>query len=146
MSFSDLARARYSVRKFKPQPVVPELLEQVLAAGQAAPTACNNQPQRILVVQSGEGLEKIRACTPYSFHAPVVLVVCYHKKERWKRTRFDVAVIGEQDACIVTTHMMLAAADLGLGTTWVGCFDPAVLCKAFFFPDDVVPVALLPHG
>lgn len=146
MSFLDLARARYSVRKFKTQPIARETLEQVLAAGRAAPTACNNQPQRILVVQSEEGLAGIRKCTPYSFGAPTVLVVCYNAEESWKRVKFDGAEFGGQDACIVVTHLMLAAADLGLGTTWVGYFDPDALRRAFALPENIVPVALLPVG
>ena len=52
----------------------------------------------------------------------------------------------EVDACIVATHMMLAAAEQGLGTTWVGVFQPGVLSETFGLPASVVPVAVLPLG
>ncbi|WP_294625703.1 nitroreductase family protein, partial [uncultured Bilophila sp.] len=61
--FLDLARRRYSVRTYLPQPVEAEKLERILEAGRVAPTAKNNQPHRILIVQSPEGLEKLTKCT-----------------------------------------------------------------------------------
>lgn len=54
--------------------------------------------------------------------------------------------MGEVDASIVTTHMMLEAAALGLGTTWVGHFDPQKVRSAFALPENVIPVAILPMG
>ncbi len=62
--FLKLAAARYSVRKFRPDPVEPEKLDLIiLRAGNLAPTACNLQPQRILVLSSEESLDKLRRCT-----------------------------------------------------------------------------------
>lgn len=58
MDFQSLSAARYSLRKFSSQPVEPEKLAQILEAGRNAPTAHNNQPQRIFVLQSPEALEK----------------------------------------------------------------------------------------
>ena len=58
MAFLDLARDRFSERRFSPEPVAPEKLAQILEAGRLAPTAHNSQPQRILVVQSAEGDRK----------------------------------------------------------------------------------------
>ena len=75
MDFAKLAAERYSLRKFSGRPVEPEKLAAVLEAGHNAPTAHNNQPQRILVLQSAEALEKADACTAAHFHPPVMLVV-----------------------------------------------------------------------
>ena len=83
--FLKLAAARYSVRKFRPDPVEPEKLDLILRAGNLAPTACNLQPQRILVLSSEESLDKLRRCTRCHFNAPAALLVCYHREECWKR-------------------------------------------------------------
>ena len=80
MSFLQLAKdRRYSVRKFKAQAVEKEKLDLILEAGRIAPTACNYQPQRILVIENESALEKLKQCTQYHFNAPVALMVCYDK-------------------------------------------------------------------
>lgn len=78
-TFLKLATERYSVRTFKNQPIEAEKLAEVLEAGRVAPTACNNQPQRIKVINEAEGLMKVDECTPCRFGAPTVLLVCYDK-------------------------------------------------------------------
>lgn len=145
MSFIKLAEERYSLRSISSKPVEKEKLDLVLKAGQLSPTACNNQPQRILVIEDKEALEKLKKCTAYHFNAPIALLVCYDKNASWKR-KFDGDDSGVVDASIVTTQMMLQAAELGLGTTWVGYFDPALIVKEFGIPENIVPVALLPMG
>ena len=144
-SFLQLAAERYSLRKYDARAVEAEVLAQVLEAGRLAPTACNNQPQRVMLLDSAEQFEKIDACTRCRFGAPVVLMVCYDKDVCWKRS-FDGASSGEVDAAIVTTHMMMAAQDLGLGTCWVMHFDAAKAAELFGLPENLVPAALLPVG
>ena len=145
MDFLELAKNRYSVRKFKAQKVEKEKLDLILEAGRIAPTGCNYQPQRILVIDDEALILKLKACTNYTFGAPVVLMVCYDSSTCWKNATNNV-MGGEQDACIVTTQMMLEAAYLGLGSTWVGGFDLPTLRKLFEIPEYLVPVALLPLG
>ena len=145
MDFLELAKSRYSVRDFTSEPVRKEHLDLILQAGRVAPTACNRQPQRVLVLQSGELLEKARRSTASHFEAPTMLLVCYEKSECWTR-EFDCASSGEIDASIVATHMMLEAASIGVGTTWVMHFEPDVLRKDLNLPDSLVPVVLLPMG
>ena len=145
MTFLELAQTRYSVRDFKPQPIEQEKLAQVLEAGRVAPTACNNQPQRIKIITDPADLAKLDECTPCRFSAPAVLLICFDKSISWKRG-FDGADSGEVDASIVTTHLMLAAHELGLGTCWVMYFDPAKTAKFFALPENIVPVAMLPIG
>jgi nitroreductase len=103
MNFKELAAARYSVRQFKNKPVEKERLDLILEAARIAPTAANKQPQRILVVNGAEGLEKVDACTPCRFGAPLVFIICYDRNETWIR-KFDGAQSGEVDASIVTTR------------------------------------------
>jgi len=144
-SFLELAAARYSLRKYDSRAVEADVLTQVLEAGRLAPTACNNQPQRVMVLTEAAQFEKIDACTRGRFGAPVVLMVCYDKDLCWKRS-FDGASSGEIDAAIVTTHMMMAAQDLGLGTCWVMYFDAAKAAELFDLPANLMPAALLPVG
>ena len=143
--FLDLASTRYSVRKFSGKPIAKETLDLILEAGRVAPTACNFQPQRILVLESKEVREKVKDCTASHFDAPLTLLICYDKSASWKR-KFDGEDGGPVDASIVTAQMMLQAFELGVGSTWVGSFDPKKVRKMFDLPDDYVPVALLPLG
>lgn len=145
MSFLELIKERYSVRSFKSQPIEQEKLAAIIEAGRVAPTACNNQPQRIKVITAAEDLAKVDECTPGRFGAPVVLLVCYDKRYCWTRN-FDGAKSGESDASIVATHIMLAAQELGLGSCWVMYFDPAKMTELFNLPESIVPVAVLPIG
>ncbi len=145
MSFFDVARERYSVRKYTEQPVEESMLTALLEMVQIAPTACNNQPQRIKIIQTAEDLAKVDQCTPCRFKAPLVLLICYDRNTCWKRS-FDQANSGEVDASIVTSHIMLAAHELGLGSCWVMYFDPAKVVQLFDLPVHLVPVALLPIG
>ena len=146
MSFMKLAKEqRYSVRKFSDKAVEKEKLDLILEAGRIAPTACNYQPQRILVIEDNVALEKIRQCTLCHFDAPVVLLICYDKTTCWKN-RTNGTVGGDVDASIIITHMMLEVAELGLGTTWVGAFNHQKTRELFEIPDYLVPVALLPIG
>ena len=146
MSFLQLAKEqRYSVRKFKDHPVEKEKLDLILEAGRIAPTACNYQPQRILVIEDEAAREKIKQCTPCHFDAPVILLICYDKTTVWKN-KTNGTIGGDVDASIVTTQMMLEIAELGLGTTWVGAFNHQKTRELFEIPDYLVPVALLPIG
>ena len=119
MDFAKLAAERYSLRKFSDRPVEAEKLSAVLEAGRNAPTAHNLQPQRIFVLQNPEAARK--------------------REDDGKNH-------GEIDAAIAVTQMMLQAADLGLGTTYVGMFDPKKLHAAFPELAGLTPIALLPMG
>ena len=145
MDFMTLAADRYSVRKFKDTPVEQEAINKILQAAALSPTACNNQPQKIFVLRSKEALEKLKKCTDSHFNAPLAFIVCYDKSICWKRP-FDGKESGDIDASIVTTHMILEAASIGIGSTWVMYFKPDVLKEVFELPDSIVPVSVIPMG
>lgn len=145
MTFLELAKERYSVRNYENRPIEPEKLIQVLEAGRIAPTACNNQPQRIKIINAPADLAKVDECTSCRFGAPTVLLICYDKNISWKR-KFDGTDSGDVDASIITTHLMMAAHELGFGTCWVMHFNPAKTIELFDLPVDIVPVAFLPIG
>ncbi len=143
MSFSELSKQRYSVRKYDARPIEPEKLEQILEAGRVAPTAVNYQPQRILVVQ-GDDLEKMQGVTPCLYGQPCILVVGYDKLESWKSK--GGKEYGEVDTGIVMTQMMYQAEELGIGSLVVGIFKPQLLRERFSIPEQVEIVALLMLG
>lgn len=145
MSFQELAEKRYSARKFSGVPVENEKLDLILKAAQTAPTAANRQPQRILVITEKDGLEKVDLCTSCRYGAPLVFFICYESAACWVRP-FDGENSGQVDASIVTTHMMLQAEDIGLGTLWVMHFDPAKTVEQFGLGQGIVPVAMLVTG
>lgn len=145
MDFIKLAENRFSLRNFSSKPVEKEKLDIILQTGRLAPTACNNQPQSILVLQSPEALDKLKKCTPCHFDAPMALIICYDKNVSWKR-HYDKKDHGDIDASIVCAHMVLEAAELGLGTTWVCHFDPAAVIREFSLPDNIIPSTILPLG
>ncbi len=145
MRFLDLAKSRYSVRKFAQKSVEQEKILSVLEAARLAPTAKNLQPQRILVLNDETALSKLKECTPCHYYAPLAFLISYDGGECYKR-ELDGHISGEIDAAITGTHMMLQAADIGLGTTWVMNFDPDKMKAAFHIPDGTVPTALLVCG
>ncbi len=145
MDFLTFAAERYSVRSFRPEHLEKEVLDKILKAGHLAPTGCNYQPQRILVLNTDASIEKLKDCTRSHFDAPTALLVCYNKEECWTR-KYDGAQSGIYDAAIVTTHMMLAAHSLGVGCTWVMHFNPFKMREAFHIPEAFEPAALLVMG
>jgi len=145
MEFERLIEDRYSVRKFKPEHLPKEIIDKILDAGHKAPTGCNYQPQRILVLNSDEAMQKLSGCTKCHFDAPAAMLICYNQDESWIRP-YDKALSAPVDAAIVTTHMMLAAHNTGVGSCWVMHFDPFALKEAFNIPDNFKPAALLVMG
>ena len=146
MSFMELSRARYSVRSFKDTPIEEEKLNLILEAGRIAPTACNNQPQKVYVAKSEEARKKLASVCRCTFDAPVILVVCYDRTRDWKNKLMPGYESGETDAAIVCTHMMLQAADLGIGSCWVGYFNAQEVSDVLGLPEDITVSALLPIG
>ena len=146
MNFLELAKARYSVRSFKDQSIEDEKLNLILEAGHVAPTARNNQPQQIYIAKSEDARRKLASVCACTFDAPVILVVCYDRTRDWKNPIMPGYESGETDAAIVCTHMMLEAAELGIGSCWVGRFNADQVSEVLGLPENVTVSALLPIG
>lgn len=144
MDFLTLAKQRCSVRDYQEKEVEQEKIDLILEAGNVAPTACNKQPQRILVLQGKEDMEKLESVYR-TFHAPMAFLICTNHEEVWKRA-YDGKTSSDIDASIVCDHMMLEAASLGLGSVWVCNFDPAKMKEVFALPEHVEPINLLLVG
>ena len=145
MEFLKLAEDRFSVREFSEQKVPRDVIDRILKAGLLAPTACNFQPQRIYVIESDEALTKLKKCTGSHFNAPLALLVAFDRNECWKR-EYDGKPSGDIDASIVCTHMMLEAAELGVGSTWVMHYIPEAVQTEFELPEEIETTALLVMG
>lgn len=145
MEYEKLIGDRYSVRQFKPEHLSKEVIDKILDAGHKAPTGCNYQPQRILVLNSDESMKKLAECTRCHFNAPTAMLVCYNEEESWERP-YDKALSAPVDAVIVATHMMLEAHNIGVGSCWVMHFNPFKMREMFNIPDNIKPSALLVMG
>ena len=129
MDFIELAKGRYSCRMYSDTPVEKEKIELLLKAAQSSPSAKNLQPCHIWLLKSDEALAKMRAVHNL-YKAPVALVLGYNKDKAWVRD-FDGKNHGEIDAAIMSAHIILEAHQLGLGSTWIGHFDPEKLRESF---------------
>lgn len=144
MTFIDLAKKRCSVRSFTKEPVDPKLLSVILEAGRIAPTAANSQSQRVVIIDDKEDLLKLSEVAQI-YGAPLALLICADQNATWKRS-FDNFDTGPIDTAVVMTHMMLAAADLGLGAVWVDYFKPDKLKALYNLPSSWYPFHLLAIG
>lgn len=142
--FLNMACERWSVRKFSEDQISAEHTERILEAGRHAPSACNYQPQRILVLQSDEAIAKVRSLTHWAFNAPTVLLACADLTESWKN--IDECDSAEVDTAIALDHMMMEAWECGVGSTWVRGFDERIMRQAFNLPDTWHVVAMMPMG
>lgn len=147
MNFQALINARYSVRAYKPEPVPPEKLDRILEAARLAPTAANRQAFRIVVIPTKGREKELSRIYPREWfvQAPILLAVVAVPSEGWVR-KHDGWNAAEVDATIVMTHIVLAAAEEGLGTCWVAAFDPAAARDVLGLPAEVIPSAFAPLG
>ena len=143
MEFEDIIRKRTSVRKFSSRKLEQENLNKILEAGRLAPTAKNNQPIKIYVVNSDEGVVKIDKASRCRYGAQTVLIICGNKDEAYHKGDYTTF---EMDSCIVGTHIMLEATNLGVDNIWVESFDENILKEEFNIPDELTPVLLMPLG
>ena len=135
MEFKEVVKKRYSCKKFSDRQVEPDKLAAILEAGRVAPTAKNLQEQRVYVIRTEEVLAKIDAVSPCRYGAPTVLVVAFDKDNvfTYPGGKRDSGV---EDATIVATHMILAAADAGVDSCWVNFLDPEVLAQTLGLPEN----------
>lgn len=144
MDFLDLAKQRCTIRSFSDKTIEKEILDYILESGRVAPSACNKQPQRIIVVQDKKNIEKVQRAYK-TFGSKCIMIICRDERDALVR-QFDNKCSGDLDIGIVTDHMMLAAREKGIGSVMVGLFDPRIIRKEFNIPDYIQPTALLILG
>lgn len=146
MEFSELIEKRYSVRAYKPDPVEDAKLQEVLEAARLAPTATNRQAIQFIVVHTkGREAELGRIYKQDWFvQPPLVICACGVPSENWVRK--DGKNYNDVDVAIAMDHLILAAANAGLGTCWIGAFNPQAAREVLGLPEGVEPIAFTPLG
>ncbi|MDO4293782.1 MAG: nitroreductase family protein [Eubacteriales bacterium] len=145
MDFTQLIKNRYSCKKFDGRKVDTAQLTAILEAGRLAPTAKNLQEQHIYVVQSEDGLAKLDRCTPCRYGASTCLVVAFDSENVFTYPG-EKRDSGVEDATIVATHMLLAAAAAGVDSCWINFFDPEKLAAELGLPENEEILMILDLG
>ena len=147
MDLQQLIRARYSVRQYQSRPIPGDSLQRILEAFVLAPTAANRQPFGLVLVETQgreEALRRIYRPDWFAKQPPLVVCVCAQREQAW--TRSDGKSYADVDAAIAMDHLILAATEEGLGTCWIGAFDPEAAREVLALPDNVEPIAFTPLG
>jgi nitroreductase len=146
MNVMEAIRQRRSIRAYEDRPIEEEKLQAVLDAGRLAPSACNRQEWRYIVVRDpAMRTDLAEAANGQKFvgEAPVVLVAC-------AKTDGHKMSCGEAcypiDVAISLDHITLKAVEEGLGTCWIGAFNQPAVKKLLNIPEDVRVVQLMPLG
>lgn len=148
MEYTELIRTRESIRNYDlTRPVSKEVLEKILNAGRLAPSACNYQPWKILVISSAAMLEKVKACYQRDWlkEAPQIIVMVGLKNQAWNRT-YDGYNSIETDVAIAMTHIILAAENEGVGTCWIAAYNPFLLKETLGIKEDQLIFGITPLG
>lgn len=154
MDFFDVIRTRRSVRSYRPDPIPGDVLDLVLEAARIAPSACNRQPWRFIIVKDEATKRKlVLACNDQRWiwiaEAPVIIIACGNNKIYDYGNNHGGYMGGMSmlvDVSIAFTHLILAARAEGLGTCWIGWFSNDQVKKLLNMPEDWNVVALTPLG
>jgi nitroreductase len=146
MNFIDIAKARYSVRNYKPVEIEENKLSMVLEAFRIAPSAVNFQPWHLIVIQSIQNKVKVYEAYQREWlkSAPILIVACGDHSISWKRS--DGKDHLDIDISIAVDHLTLQATELGLGTCWVCNFNPVILKRNLNLPENIEPIVIIPLG
>ena len=146
----DNIATRTSVRSYLDKPVDAAIIEQLLRAGMAAPTAVNRQPWHFVVVNDKAQLEALSKTNRYSdmlAKAPLAIVVCGDMKKALDGPAREFWV---QDCSAATENILLAVNALGLGAVWTGAYPSVERCKAIsevlMLPEHLIPLNIIVIG
>lgn len=146
MEYQELIEKRYSVRNYQDKAVEEDKLQKVLEAARLAPTAANKQPFKLIVVKTQGKKKDLRRIyhAEWFSEAPLVICACAIPSKGW--TRRDGRCYVEVDVAIAMDHLILAAADSGLGTCWIAAFDSQAAKEVLKLPEGVEPLLFTPLG
>lgn len=140
-----IMRDRYSCRKFTDEQLTDDELRFILEAGRIAPSACNNQPWRFIVLWGEEGLAKVDACCKCRYGAQVAILLCFDQSVSAKNSEVTPDY-GWIDCGLALMQMVLVADSLGLGSCIVGAYEPKVAREILHLPDDLITYQFLMLG
>jgi nitroreductase len=145
MTVLEAIRKRYSCRAYQDRRIEREKLDVVFEAARLAPSARNTQDWRFIVVTDEETKRQIAATTnrPAVFEKAGAIIVACSNSDYVMRCGQAIAPI---DVTIALEHICLQATELGLGTCWIGSFEPAKVEQILNIPDDIVIIELMAIG
>ena len=152
----DLIQKRQSVRKYADKAVEREKIIALIEAARLAPSACNSQPWRFIVVEKKELLDKFKTKVlgglsgggqSWAKSAPAIIAICSEPNIKSKvGSAVKHAYLDEIDIGIAGEHLVLQATEMGLGTCWIGWFNKKECKKLLHIPKKSKLVALLTVG
>jgi nitroreductase len=145
MNFFEAIQKRQSIRKWQARGIEPQKMNCILEAINRAPSAGNCQSFEVYRVTNEERRKAIAAVTwdqGWVANAPEMLVFCSHPA----RCQYGPDPYPMQDTSVAITFALLAVTAVGLGSVWVGAFDPKKIAQAMRLPEGQIPVAILPIG
>jgi nitroreductase len=148
MSVLDTIKMRRSIRKYLSKDIPPDVKERLMESLRLAPSACNNQPWRFIIIAEEQRRQRVaEACIRqvWMADAPLIVAACGVPKEAYDHMG-GYGNSTEVDVAIAIDHLTLVAAEEGLGTCWIGAFDEKAMKKLLGVPEDVRIVALTPVG
>jgi len=144
MDFLELAKKRYSIRAYKSTPVEDEKLKYILEAARMAPTGSNQQAFQLIVVHTKGREEELGRIygKDWFVQAPIIICACAttSPSQSYNEGR------SYRNVAIVMDHLILAATNLGLGTCWIGAFDPKAARDILGLPEEVKPIVFATVG
>lgn len=145
MNFQEVIQHRQSVRKYRDKPVEKGKIEKLVEAVHVAPSACNSQPWKLIIVDDPElknEVAKATFSTAISFNkfatgAPVIAVLVIEKAKLIAQIGGKVKdqKYAQYDIGIAAAHFCLQATDLGLGTCILGWFDEKRIKQLLHIPE-----------
>ncbi|MFC1874307.1 nitroreductase family protein [Chloroflexota bacterium] len=144
MEFLELAKNRYSVRAYKSIPVENDKLKQILEAARLAPTSSNRQPIQLIVIHTAGREEELRPIYDRDWFLKAPVIICACATPTQDQTYDECR--SYRNIGIVMDHLILAATSLGLGTCWIGAFDPIATRKILGLPEEVQPIVFAAIG
>lgn len=146
----DNIMSRTSIRIYKDSPVEDEKVDALLHAAMAAPSACNKQPWRFVVVKEAESLARIGEefqNAHMAKNAPLAIVVCGDKSAFFEG---EGEPYWTQDCAAAIQNILLAAHALGLGAVWCGIYPISErvkkMAQLFDMPASIIPMAVVVIG
>lgn len=146
MDLYEVISTRRSIRKYKSDPVEEEKLNRILEAVRIAPSAGNRQPWHFIVIKDEETKRRLKEAydKEWFYNAPVIIFAGGEPSISW--TRKDGRDYKDVDVAIAFDHLVLAATAEGLGTCWIGAFEPKAVREILGIPEGIEPIALTPLG
>jgi len=145
MDYESVIEKRYSCREYNDEKIKKEELMKILEAGNLAPTAVNFQPQKIIVIENKELLEKLALATKYTFGSKTIICVSHDKRISWHRYK-DQRDFGTFDSAIVTTQMVLEATNLGIGSCIVCSMNEEMVKELLNLDENYIVDSLITLG